>query len=310
MAITKISDIVIPEVFMPYLIEETTAKNAFIKSGIAAPNAGVDITRGGTSVSIPMWVEPTADDEILDDSTSLTVNAIKGVKDVALIHARGVSFGRNDLAALLAGDDPMKAIVQYLGTWWSKKMTKILVNSLEGAMGVPEMADSVLDESGNVLTADMMAEASYLLGDNYDKITAVAMAAPVLAKLKKLDLVDFIQPSELTTGYYTYMEKRVIVDDSLAATDGAYPIYFFGEGAIAYNENPMLQEIEYDRDILAGEDVLASRRVFTMHPRGIKFKGTPAGTFATNEELKDSSNWELVADRKNVAIAKLIAKVK
>lgn len=310
MAETKVSDIIVPEIFNPYLIQETAEKNAFIKSGIAAPTPGVNFSRGGRTVTIPMWNDLDDTDEVLTDANGLTLKAAKAYEDVAVIHARGWAYGSNDIARLLAGDDPMKAIVQKSAAKWSKIMTRILVNTLVGAMGCTGMKDSVLDNSGKELTADMMADGSFLLGDSYDKIHAVAFAAPVLAKLKKLDLIDTVKPSDLEPSYFEYMGKRVILDDSIKGdTAGNYPIYFFGEGAISYNENPALAAVETERKPAEGIDAIYSRRAFTMHPRGIKWVGTPAGQFPTDEELATTSNWELVDNRKNVAIAQLIAKV-
>ena len=307
---TKVSDIIVPEVFNPYLIQETTKINAFIASGIATSDPSVNLTQGGKTVTIPFFKRVTSSPEVLSDTTALSVNKITTDKDIAAIHARGIAFSTGDLARLFSGADPLAAIAGQLGEVWSTEFEAVLINTLTGIMGLAGLADSVNDQSGNVLTADMMADSMFLLGDNYSKISAVAFSSAVLAKLKKLDLISYIQPSTLTDGYYTYMEKRVIVDDALVADDaGNYPIYFFGEGAFAYNENAGLAETETDRDILAGEDVITSRRVFTMHPRGVRWIGVPAGETPSNAELATTANWALAEDRKNVKIALLKAKV-
>lgn len=309
MASTKVSDIIVPEIFNPYLIQETTTKNAFISSGIATSDASVNIVAGGKTVNIPFFKRVTGTPELLDDSGSLTINKITTDKDIAAIHARGIAFGSNDLAKLFAGADPMAAISAQLSDVWATEFQTVALKTLEGVFGLATMADSVNDQSANVLTADIMADSMFLLGDSYNKITAVAFHSAVLAKLKKLELVDWVQPSDMSLGYYTYMEKRVIVDDGLAPTAGVYPVYFFGAGALAYNENTTLATVEADRDILTGEDILASRRIFTMHPRGVRWIGTPAGQTPSNTELATSTNWALADDRKNVAIALLKAKV-
>lgn len=309
MASTKVSDIIIPEVINPYLIKRTAEKNAFISSGIATSDPSVNITKGGKTVSIPFFKEISADPELLSDSTALTVNNVSTDKDIAAIHAQGIAFGSNDLARLFAGADPMQAIAENLSDVWAKKQQKVLLATLKGAMGATGMADSVNDQSTNTLDADIMADSMFLLGDSYANVTAIAMHSRVLAKLKKLDLVDLVIPSTLTTSYYTYMEKRVIVDDGLAPDAGVYPIYIFGNGAVSYNENSELATLESDRDILTGDTVVASRRVYTMHPRGIRWIGTPAGHTPSETELATSTNWELVVNRKDVSIAKILAKV-
>lgn len=310
MAKTLISDVIVPEIFNPYLKQKTTVKNALLSSGIATSDPSVAITRGGKTVNIPFWKQLSGGIEVLSDTTALTLNKIDADSDIAAVHARGVAYGVNGLAEIFSGDDPAGAIAEFLATAWDTEMNAVIVNTLTGIMGVAGMAASINDQSANVLTAGMMIDTMFKLGDNFDKIKAVAMHSLVVATLKQLDLVEFIPPSEISAGYLTYMDKRVIVDDALVpSAEGVYPIYFFGEGAFAYNENTNLMTTKTDEDILADDTVIASRRYFTMHPRGVKWIGTPAGTTPSNAELATAANWQLVDDRKNVAITMLKAKL-
>lgn len=313
MAATKIADVCVPEIFTPYLIQKTVEKCAFLNSGIASGDATVVITKGGRTVNIPFWKNLTGSSEVLDDSNPLSVNNITHAVDIAAIHARGVAYGVNELATLFSGDDPMAAIANKLADNWAVEMEKVLLNTLTGVFGVAAMAGSINDQSANVLTADIMTDSMFLLGDNFSQINAIACHSMVLAKLKKLDLVADFQPSDLSPAYSTYMGKRIIVDDALVPTvsgsDKIYPVYFFAAGAIAYNENAEFSTLKSDEDILADESVIASRRVFTMHPRGVKWIGTAAGATPSNAELATASNWALVEDRKNVGLSMLKVKV-
>lgn len=314
MAVTKFSDLVVPEIFTKYLIQETTKTNNFLNSGIASSDPAVIISEGGRTVNIPFFKELSANDELLDETTALTVNNITADKDVAAIHARSVAFGATDLSKLFSGADPIAAMRVQLGNFWSQKFTDIILNTLTGIFGVAALADNVLDNSANVLSADVMSDAMFLLGDKSAKITAIAMHSKVLAKLKKLDLISTVQPSTLEPAYNTYMTKRIIIDDAIVPVSGSgatavYPIYLFGAGALAYNENNVLATYEQDRDILAKQDVFTSTRVFTMHPRGVKWIGTPVGSTPSNSELATSTNWGLVEAPKNVAIAQVLTKV-
>jgi len=309
--ITKLVDMVVPDVFNDYFIQETVRKNAFLNSGIAASDPAVKIGKGGMTVNIPFYERLSNGVEVLKDAEAMTIHKITTNKDVAAIHARGVTYAATDLSAFFSGSDPIKAVAEQLSDVWSEEYTKIILLTLKGIFGVEGMAESVNDQSANVLTGDMLAESLYLLGDNYKKITGLACHSRVLSKMKKLDLIETVQPSELEDSYDLYMNKRVIVDDDIVPDDtGAYPIYFFGKGAIAYNENPGLIELEGDRIKISGTNLLISRRAFTMHPRGVKWTGTPAdGQTPSDAEIESAKNWELVESRKNVKIAKLIAKV-
>ena len=305
MAYTKISDLIVPEIFTKYMIQESVDKNAFIKSGIAAPDPAVNITAGGTTVNVPFFESLDAEDEIITEDGATTINSISAAKDVAAVLARTVGFGATDLSRLFSGEDPMKAIIAQLGNLWAKRFTEVIKNVLKGIFGVAALSDNVLDNATHDLSAGVMTDAMYLLGDNSEKVSASAMHSQVLAKLKKLDILDrnTFMPSAMHTDYQTYMGRRVIVDDTLAATSDVYPIYLFGNGAIAFNENPELATVETDRDIVEHKDVLVTNRVFTMHPRGVKWIGTAAGETPINTELATSTKWELVENPKNVKIA-------
>lgn len=311
---TTISDLIVPEIFTPYMMQETVKHNAFLNSGIASRDDSVVITKGGKTVNIPFFEQMNASSEVLAEGTALTVNKITAAKDVAAVHARGMAYAASDLSKLFSGADPIAAIAMQSGQQWSNNITTMLLKTLDGIFGVAALSDNVKDNSANVLTKEVMAQSMFLLGDNYSKLTAIAMHSAVFAKLFELDLVTLIQPSAMNpNAYYTYMNKRVIIDDSIVpdttGTDPVYPIYLFGEGAIAFNENGALAEIETDRDKLEGTDYLITRRVFTLHPRGVKWVGTPVGETPSDAELATASNWALVENPKNVRIAKVLTKI-
>lgn len=344
-------------------------------------------------------------------------------KDIAAVHARGEGYATSDLARIFSGDDPMGAIADKLGDKWASNMQKLLIKTLDGVFAAASMATQVKDISAvagklGIVSAEALIEAIYLLGDNYDQLSGLAMHSAVMQKLAKLNLIDYLPDSEGRPGLPVYMGKTVIVDDGIApstivltpgtkevqtitptvsvaaagtvkitapdedaktvtttdtstvasviadivaayagstvwgvaagestvvftakaggnkeaitvdagtsaisfnvaettpgtadVTAKAYPIYLFGAGAIAYNERQDAISLETDRDIILGQDILTSRRVFTMHPRGIKWKGNAAGVTPTNTELATGANWELVEDAKNVLITKLVARV-
>ena len=46
------SDIIVPEVFTPYVIEQTTARDSFLASGVVAPMAELNATEGGDFVNV------------------------------------------------------------------------------------------------------------------------------------------------------------------------------------------------------------------------------------------------------------------
>lgn len=312
---TTISDLIVPEVYKDHMIQESVKSNAFLNSGIATSDGSVTLVGGGKTVNIPFFEQMDTQSEVLSETRPLTVNKITSSKDVACVHARGMAWAASDLSRLFSGADPMSAIAAQNGQQWSNNFTGMLLSTFQGIFALPALQDNVMDNSANSLDKAVMADSMFLLGDKYRTITAIAMHSKVLAKLKNLDLLDpHFHPQDLSLSYYTYMEKRVIVDDSLvptgSGTNAVYPIYLFGNGAIAYNESSELATVETDRDKLEGYDYLITRRVFTLHPRGVKWLGASVvGETPDNTELADVSNWALVEKPKNVRIALLKTKV-
>jgi len=71
------SDIIVPEVFTPYVIEQTTARDSFLASGVVAPMAELNATEGGDFVNVPFFsANLSGDFEVLSDSSSLTPGKI------------------------------------------------------------------------------------------------------------------------------------------------------------------------------------------------------------------------------------------
>jgi hypothetical protein len=80
------SDIIIPEIFTPYVIEQTTQRDAFLASGVVQPMAELNATEGGDFINVPFFkANLTGDFEVLSDSTSLTPGKITADKQVGVI---------------------------------------------------------------------------------------------------------------------------------------------------------------------------------------------------------------------------------
>lgn len=318
MAKTTIQDVLVPQIFIPYVVRRTAEKSAFWQSGIVgAPDVaiGANLTAGGNTVNMPFWNDLTGDDELLASTSPLTVDKITAKKDVAVIHFRGKAWGVNDLAAQLSGSDPLAAIAGLVGDWWARVMQKILLSELKGAFLAESMKTNVADihvdeqaKATNKISAAAFIDASQVLGDARDGITAVAMHSAVETALLKQDLIETIRDSEGRFVMKTFLGRRVIVDDGLPfdSEKGVATTYLFGEGAFGFAEGGTLAPLEYDRDILAGDTVFTNRRAFVLHPRGIKWKGSSVAASPSKAELETGTNWERVYDPKQIRIVQFI----
>lgn len=311
MAATLLADVIVPELFNNYVIERTAQKSLLRQSGIIANMTEILGDKlGGTTVNMPFFQDLTGADEVVDDTQNLTINNITTSQDVAAKLYRAKVFGASDLSGDLAGTDPMAAIATLFADWWVRTEQATLLKVLEGAFGAASMASNVLDISGAVgvaanFDADSFLDAIAKLGDRQDELAGVAVHSATYRKMKGLDLIDFIKPSEGDKMIPTYMGHFLLVDDSLPvpAAD-TYITYIFGVGSVGYAEAPTKVPVEVGREPLqgGGTDYIVNRKHFVMHPRGIKWQGTPSGPTASNTELATGTNWARVWEAKNIKI--------
>jgi len=330
------SDIIIPEVFTPYVIEQTTQRDAFLASGVVQPMAELNATEGGDFINVPFWkANLSGDFEVLSDSSSLTPGKITADKQVGVILHRGRAFEARDLAALAAGADPMAAIGAKIADYVANQRQKDLLSCLGGVFGSLGSTSAsaaffgltIDGESGDTpttLSPRHVAEARALLGDQGDKLAAVAMHSKVyydLVERKAIDYVtetdvrisssnvDFvggtIAPAYGPISVPTYMGLRVIVSDDVQ-TDGSgasteYATYFFTQGAVASGEQ-MAMQTETDRDILAKSDAMSIDLHYCYHPVGAKWAVTT--TNPTRAQLETVGNWSKVYELKNLGIVR------
>lgn len=308
MSVTKISDIIVPEVFNPYLIQETVRLDAFVQAGIITNDPTLDAlaSRGGTIINMPYWNDLEGDSEVLSDSTSLTINNITTGKDQARLQMRGKAFGSNDLAKALSGDDPMGAIASKVAKYWMGERSKILFSTLKGiettaSANVHDI--SALTGGAEIIGVSSALDAKQKLGDNASKLTGIAMHSATYTKLQKNNEIEFVADSDTKVAIPFYLGYRVIVDDQCPATDGVYTTYLFGEGAFGLGNGAAPVPTETDRDSLGGNDILINRQHFILHPRGIKWTETVVtGEAPSNTEIETASNWSKVYDTKNIRI--------
>ena len=328
------SDIIVPEVFTPYVIEQTTQRDAFLASGVVRPMAELNATEGGDFINVPFWkANLSGDFEVLSDSSSLTPGKITADKQVGVILHRGRAFEARDLAALAAGSDPMAAIGAKVADYVANQRQKDLLSCLKGVFGTLGSTSSsaaffgltIDGESGDtptVLSPRHVAEARSLLGDQGDKLAAVCMHSKVYYDLVERRAIDYVSTADArgtsTTQsggsmvaafgnptVPTYMGLRVIVSDDVQ-TEGSgasseYATYFFTEGAVASGEQ-MAMQTETDRDILAKSDAMSIDLHYCYHPVGSKWGVTT--TNPTRAQLETVGNWSKVYELKNLGIVR------
>lgn len=314
MAVTKLSNIIVPEVFQPYVVKQTMELSALVQSGIISNNPEFDrlASQAASTIQMPFYEDLTGASEQVIEDADLTAKNITTKKDVAPIIRRAAMWGATDLSAAMSGKDPMGAIASLVAKFWARDMQKELLAILAGVFSASDasMAGHVLDisaETGNAAkwSASAFIDAQQLLGDAKAQLKAVCMHSAVEAALRKQQLIQTVQPAN-DTAFNTYQGKRVIIDDGCPVADGAYTTYLFGEGALALgNGNPegfVPVEVDRDKKKGSGVDYLINRKTYILHPRGIKFTGTAMTNSEgpSRTELATSTNWSRVYEAKQI----------
>ena len=322
MAITTLSEVIVPELFNPYVINRTMELSALFQSGIVTNNPEFDrlASEAAPIHNMPFFEDLKGDSEPIIEGDDLTPEKITSNKDVSTTIRRAKMWAATDLSAALAGSDPMAAIGDLVAGFWARDRQKELIAILKGVFGsyndtssqaVTPLKEHILDittassAAAKKISASAFIDACQLLGDAQSELTAVAMHSATKAYLKKLNLIETERDSN-SVEFDTYQGRRVIVDDGCPVDSGTYTTYLFGNGAFAYgNGNPVGHvptETDRDKKKGSGVDYLINRNAFILHPRGIKWTDAVREKIETptREELSNAENWSRVYEPKQI----------
>jgi hypothetical protein len=233
-------DVIIPEIFTPYLIEATTVRNSFLTSGVVTALDALNVDQGGDKVTIPNWkADLSGDAERLTDTTSLTPGKITADKQVGVVLHRGRAWESRDLARLAAGSDPMGAIGAKVADYIANQQQNDLIASLKGVFGALGSSNSgaafaalSVDASGSGETnlgPRQIAAAEAILNEDSDKLGAIVMHPLVYADLKERKAIDYVTATDAR------VTASTVVAGSLDAMNA-----FGGSVAAAYTNNTQI----------------------------------------------------------------------
>lgn len=335
MAITKIADVIVPELFNPYVVNKTMELSAFFKSGIIVNTPEFDAlaSEAARTHNMPFFEDLQGESEATLEGVKMTPKKIGSNKDVSTTILRQNMWGASNLSAALAGADPMRAIGDLVADYWARDIQKELISILSGVFGTTtagesgtpaaetRMADHILDLSAmssaaaKCISASAFIDACQLLGDAQAQLSGVAMHSATKSYLKKLNLIETERDST-DVEFEVYQGRRVTVDDGCPVDEGGvYTTYLFGNGAVAYgNGNPVghvATETDRDKQTGGGVDYLINRKAFILHPRGIAYTGAVREHVETplRAELAKAENWNPVYEPKQLRIVAIKHKI-
>ena len=329
MAETRLSDVIVPTVFDPYVSERSIHLNKFFQAGVLvqSPVLFEKLAGGSNTFNFPFWKDLSGDSQILDETNPMTVNAITADKMIARRQLRGKAWCATDLAAQLSGENPIQAIGDRVAQYWATQYEKLLTLTVRGIIADNVANDSsdlvvnIATEDGNSATAankisaEKTIEAVLKQGDHFGEVYAIAVHSTVYATLLKNDLIDYVQDSRSNLLIPKYMGLNIVVDDDLPVIAGStsgykYHSYLFKQGAIAFAENPgkYVANEAYRDPKGIGVDSLYTRRQFCIHPLGFSWvKSNDTATSPSDADLYTATSWNRVYNAKNAGVIALIS---
>jgi len=320
MAITSISDLWVPDIWMGAISEAMANEPALINSGVVVDDDTFNAvaTGGGIKANIPVWLDPSDQvDEIQVEDTDPTLQKLTSDDQVAPILNRVSANSGTALAAGVSGSDPVGFLTSKLAVRRLKQRQTVLVNILNGlfntggpleALSDDEFSEEIasIDTATDLITTERIINATSALGERETDLENGAMFVhpAILAALRLQDENDFERDS---SGPFTLTRWKgipIFVSNALyraGTTDGVvYQTYLIAPGTIAKGEKPQqgdtidVASLQYDESKGKNNWSIYDRTRFLLHPAGMKFTGTPAGQSATNAELATPGNWSSV----------------
>lgn len=333
MAETRLTNVVIPEVFTSYALEPSIYKSRFFQSGAVVENPAISalLAGGGTTFNLPYWKDTAGTSgDIPSETVATTINNATSGKQIARRQLREKAWGANDISAIFAGEDPMGALTARVQGYWAQAFDLIAIATLKGLVADNIANDSsslINDISGGSGNAAIISDAAVIdaqakLGENgtvsamdlnNGSFAAILVHPTTYAVLRKQDLIDFVAVSGQERPVEFYMGMRVIVDRNAYVNSTVYDSYIIKNGVLQFgqsNAGYLPTEMYRDPGTGFGIDKLFTRRVFAMHAAGTEFLGgSVAGLSPTDAELALAANINRVFETENMGIVVVRHKV-
>ncbi len=337
MALTTISDLWTPDIWIPGVAEKAKTFPSLLNSGVVINTPKIDEIASGAGIAanMPFLKDVTDDDdEIQVENTAPTDGEITAGNQIAPILNRVKSYNATALAAQVSGasPDPVSEVLNQLAAGRMKRRQKTFIAVLRGAFGggintkdsaseLTSLRIEAFDESGLDATSDQRMSAELfiagtaLLGELEDELErgAILTHPNIYARLQIIDKESFKDGVEsgLPFKITTYRGIPIFKSNSLVragTTNGyVYETYILGSGTVGFGAKPQSSRVGDVAHLVLDETQIAANNVrvfdrnrYVFHLNGMKWVGTPNGQSATDAELATISNWDLAfssADR-------------
>lgn len=233
MALVQVSDVIVPEIFTPYIRQLTEEKARLVQSGVLAQSAAIDglLAGGGLTFNIPSFQDLDASDATGSDNVSTDqVSDIQAAsfesgtptdanrgdsvpdklatsQEIAVRLSRNKSWSTANLAGELAGDDPMQAIADRVAFYWTRRLQRIFIATWNGVI-----ADNVLAPTGGDTHVQDDLENDISGASFIDGVTNFSAEAFLDAAVTMGDSMENLTAVMVHSVVFNRMQKNNLID--------------------------------------------------------------------------------------------------
>lgn len=341
--VTRLADLIVPEVFNASVLIETTSGSPLLTSGALVLDPGYSAALAGAGSIFHLTAFDDLDDDDSDVASddpdvSSTPAKIASIRQTQVRLARNKSWSSMDLAGFLNNHgDPVAAISGAVGRYWKRQQQRIAIATMKGVFADNAAAptgtehvqnDMTYDVSGvaysegiTSFTTEAYVNATATMSDQSDRLGLVFCHPVVYTRMRTNNLIDFIPDSinPQAAKVPTFQNSIVIQDKTMPNTGGVFETWFFAPGSLRMGLWLPPDASETERKPSAGngsgQEILHSRVHMIIHPTGHKYVGTPPATgggpsnAATANNLAHAGSWQRAfSEREQIPIARLITR--
>lgn len=283
-----------------------------------------------------------------DGATNITSTSTTTYEQGFIVASRMDSWTERSFSTnIIAGVDFMDNVGEQLAEYKEEVKQDILLAMLKGVFSMPTTGEELAKksakefiekhtydiskekagENAGVVKASTLNKAiQQASGDNKNIFKLVIMHSEVATNLENLKLLKYmtytdVDGIERELSLATWNGRTVLIDDNMPTekdgNDTKYTTYILGEGAIVLDDigDSVPYEMSRDPKTNGGEDTLFVRDRFICGINGISFeKPVSLTASASNDDLANGNNWQIINDGKTsinhkaIAVARIISK--
>ncbi len=284
MAITKITDIIDPEVLADQISAKFPDKLVLGQTDLVEVDSTFPLGAPGTKFKIPFWKRISAFGD-LNEGTAMTPDKITTGSEFAVVARGGAAFEVTDQAELVSKADPTGEVANQISRRAAEYIDGKLTLALDKTPNTFNQAATQVDSKATLTQNAIVQAIINTLKDNMGALLggggALIMHSKVYGDLVQLSAIQNQYQSGMDvirTGLVpTLLGMPIFISDLVTTATSSvtpqYQTYVVGRGSLGLFYQRQVQ-VEFDRDILKLSDIISANVHFAAHLFGYDDNGS------------------------------------